>query len=160
VASAAIPAAFPPMMINVTANGKQYQEMHVDGGASAQVFVYPAELKVAEISERAGIVRERRVFVIRNAQLDPDWADTKRQTLSIAGRAVSSLIQTQGVGDLYRIYTMTQRDGADFNLAFIPADFNVPLTKPFDPHYMNELFKTGYDLGKSGYKWTKMPPGV
>jgi predicted acylesterase/phospholipase RssA len=159
VASTAVPAAFPPMMINVSVNGKQYQEMHVDGGASAQVFVYPPQLKVAELSQQAGIMRERRAFVIRNARLDPDWADTKRKTLSIAGRAVSSLIQTQGVGDLYRIYTTTQRDGVDFNLAFIPASFDVPLNKPFDQHYMNELFKVGYDLGKSGYKWAKTPPG-
>jgi predicted acylesterase/phospholipase RssA len=159
IASSAVPGAFPPMMINVSVNGKQYQEMHVDGGASAQVFVYPPQIKVAEISERADIVRERRAFVIRNSRLDPDWADTKRKTLSIAGRAVSSLIQNQGVGDLYRIYTTTQRDSVDFNLAFVPATFDVPLTKPFDQHYMNELFKVGYELGKTGYKWAKMPPG-
>ena len=41
VASAAIPGAFPPVMIDVEADGKSYEEMHVDGGASAQVFVYP-----------------------------------------------------------------------------------------------------------------------
>ena len=98
-------------------------------------------------------------YIIRNARLDPDWADTKRNTLPIAGRAITSLIQTQGVGDLYRIYTIAQRDGVDFNLAFIPPTFNVELPEPFDQHYMNELFKVGYDLGKSGYDWTKTPPG-
>jgi predicted acylesterase/phospholipase RssA len=159
IASSAMPAAFPPMMIDVYVNGKRYQEMHVDGGASAQAFVYPPQLKVAEISAEAGITRDRRVFVIRNARLDPDWANTKRETLSIAGRAVSSLIQNQGVGDLYRIYTVTQRDGVDFNLAFIPASFNVPLPKPFDQHYMNELYKVGYNLGRAGYGWAKIPPG-
>ena len=41
VASAAIPGAFPPVLIDVEANGQPYQEMHVDGGATAQVFVYP-----------------------------------------------------------------------------------------------------------------------
>jgi hypothetical protein len=159
VASAAIPAAFPPMMIDVDVNGKRYQEMHVDGGASAQVFVYPPQLRIAELSEQGGIKRERRAFIIRNSRLDPDWADTKRTTLSIAQRAVLSLIHTQGVGDLYRIYTTTERDGVDFNLAFIPASFNIPLPAPFDQHYMNELYKAGYNLGKSGYSWAKAPPG-
>jgi Patatin-like phospholipase len=42
VASAAIPGAFPPTMVEVEVDGRRYQEMHVDGGASAQVFVYPA----------------------------------------------------------------------------------------------------------------------
>jgi predicted acylesterase/phospholipase RssA len=160
VASAAIPAAFPPMMIDVEVNGKSYQEMHVDGGASAQVFVYPPALQLKALSAKAGITRERRLFVIRNSRLDPDWADTKRQTLTIAGRAVSSLIQNQGVGDLYRIYATAQRDDVDFNLAYIPPTFNVTLTEPFDQHYMNELFKVGYELGRAGYDWKKTPPGL
>jgi len=159
IASAAIPGAFPPMMIDVSVNGKQYQEMHVDGGASGQVFVYPPQLKIAEISNAAGITRERSAFIIRNARLDPEWADTHRKVLSIAGRAVSSLIQSQGVGDLYRIYATTQRDGVDFNLAFIPSTFNLTSPQPFDRPYMNELFKVGYDLGRAGYQWAKTPPG-
>lgn len=159
VASTSVPAAFPPMMIDVSVNGRHFQEMHVDGGASAQVFVYPPQLKLAQLSAQSGVMRERRAFVIRNSRLDPDWADTKRKLLNIAGRAVSSLIQTQGVGDLYRIYTTTQRDGVDFKLAYIPSSFDVPLNKPFDPHYMNELFKVGYDLGRAGYKWAATPPG-
>ena len=136
VASAAIPGAFPPSMIDVVADGKPYQEMHVDGGASAQVFIYPPSLHVEQISQQAGVKRERRAYIIRNSRLDPDWADTKRETLPIAGRAISSLIQNQGVGDLYRIYATTQRDGVDFNLAFIPPTFDVVSTGEFDQHYM------------------------
>jgi predicted acylesterase/phospholipase RssA len=160
VASAAIPGAFPPMMIDVEVNGQAYQEMHVDGGASAQVFAYPPSLKLAELSAQAGIKRERKLFIIRNARLDPDWADVQRQTLPIAGRAISSLIQNQGVGDLYRIYATTQRDGVDFNLAYIPPTFNVPLTEPFEQHYMQELFNLGSEQGKQGYNWQKTPPGL
>jgi predicted acylesterase/phospholipase RssA len=160
VASAAIPGAFPPMMIDVEVNGQAYQEMHVDGGASAQVFAYPPSLRLAELSAQAGIKRERKLYIIRNARLDPDWADVQRQTLTIAGRAISSLIQNQGVGDLYRIYATTQRDGVDFNLAYIPPTFNVPLTEPFEQHYMQELFNLGYEQGKQGYNWQKTPPGL
>jgi hypothetical protein len=53
----------------------------------------------------------------------PQWASVERGTLTIAGRAISSLIQTQGLGDLYRIYTTAQQDGLDYNLAYIGADF-------------------------------------
>jgi hypothetical protein len=48
----------------------------------------------------------------------------------------------------------------DFNLAYIPPTFNVTLTEPFDQHYMNELFKVGYELGRAGYDWKKTPPGL
>jgi hypothetical protein len=160
LASAAIPGAFPPVMIDVEANGRRYQEMHVDGGATAQVFLYPPTLKVAKLSKQHGIVRERRLYVIRNARLDPDWAQVERRTLSIAGRAIDSLIQTQGIGDLYKIYAETQRDGIDFNLAYIPKSFSAPHKEDFDTDYMRKLFQTGYDLAVKGYPWEKLPPGL
>jgi hypothetical protein len=155
VASAAIPGAFPPVMVDVEVDGKAYEEMHVDGGASSQVFLYPPQLNVS----RSGVSRERVLYVIRNARLDPDWAQVERQVLSIAGRAISSLIQTQGVGDLYRIYLTTQRDGFDFNLAYIPKRFTRTLKEPFETAYMQELFDLGYDLAVPGYPWEKGPPG-
>ena len=159
IASAAIPAAFPPTMIDVKVGGMPYQEMHVDGGASAQVYIYPTRLHVAELAKEAHITRERRVYVVRNSRLDSDWADTERRTFSTAERAITSLIQTPGVGDLYRIYATTERDSVDFNLAFIPESFDVPLTEPFEQHYMNALFNLGYELARAGFPWVKMPPG-
>ena len=49
IASASLPAAFPPVMIDVEADGKHYQEMHVDGGVMAQVFAYPVGITAAGI---------------------------------------------------------------------------------------------------------------
>jgi len=155
VASAAIPGAFPPTMIDVELDGKRYQEMHVDGGASTQVFVYPPGLNLSKLGGK----RERHLYVIRNARLDPDWAQVDRSTMTIAGRAISSLIQTQGIGDLYRIYLTTQRDGIDFNLAYIPKDFTQELKEPFETAYMVALFKVGYDMSAKGFPWVKAPPG-
>jgi predicted acylesterase/phospholipase RssA len=159
VASAAVPGAFPPMMIDVTVDGQPYQEMHVDGGAVSQAFLYPPQLNVSLVSAEYGIKRERNAFIIRNSKLDADWASTERQTLDIIGRAISSLIQSQGVGDLDRMYIQTQRDGVDYNLAYIDSEFDVPGGGDFDPVYMNALFDHGYALGKAGYVWYKQPPG-
>lgn len=159
LASAAIPGAFPPVMIDVTVDGVHYQEMHVDGGAMTQVFIYPPSLKLTEESSKVGFDRERTVYIIRNARLDPDWANVRRRTLSIAGRAIASLIHTQGLGDLYRIYATTQRDGINYRLAFIPSTFTTPHTKQFDTTYMRELYQTGYDMGAAGYPWARSPPG-
>jgi patatin-like phospholipase/acyl hydrolase len=44
LASTAVPAVFPPVLIDVSVNGRPYQEMHVDGGAVAQLFLYPPSL--------------------------------------------------------------------------------------------------------------------
>src|SRR3546814_5962837 len=75
------------LMIDVQGDGEAYQEMHVDGGAMAQVFLYPSALHLAEEAARLHAQRERRVYIIRNARLDPDWADVERRTFSIAGRS-------------------------------------------------------------------------
>jgi hypothetical protein len=71
VASAAIPGGFPPMMIDVEVDGRRHQEMHVDGGASAQVFVYPTSLDVQALAAEAGIVRDRSLYIIRSSKLTP-----------------------------------------------------------------------------------------
>jgi hypothetical protein len=159
IASASIPAGFPPAMIDVEVDGKRYQEMHVDGGTTAQVFVYPASIRIRDQAAAAGVTRERRLYVIRNARLDPDWAHTERSTMTIAGRAIASLIHTQGIGDLYRIYATAQRDGVDFNLTFIPSSFNHPHKEEFDNDYMRALYDTGYSLAVKGLPWAKTPPG-
>ena len=159
MASAAVPGAFPPVMIDVEVDGEAYQEMHVDGGAMAQVFLYPSAFNLAEQSARLHAQRERRVYIIRNARLDPDWADVERRTFSIAGRAISSLIHSQGIGDLYRIYLTSQRDGLDYNLAFIGPDFDFEHLDEFDQAFMGALYRYGYDLGRQGYPWRKAPPG-
>ena len=156
VASAAIPGVFPPMMFDVEVDGKKYQEMHVDGGVMAQVFLYPPALELAQFAQTAP--RTRRGWVIRNARLDFEWAEVERSTLSIVGRSISSLIQTQGYGNLFLIYALTQRDKVDFNLAYMPESFNRQLKEPFEREYMRELFQIGYDMAVKGYPWHKRPP--
>lgn len=160
VASAAIPAAFPPVFIDVEADGKRYQEMHVDGGAMTQVFLYPPALHASDLAVARKVVRERRLYVIRNARLDPEWAQVQRQTLPIASRSITSLIQTQGIGDLYRIFLTAQRDGMDFHLAYIPMDFNVQPKEDFDPQYMSALFERARGMAAKGYPWSKQPPSL
>lgn len=159
IASAAIPGAFPPVLIDVEADGQRFQEMHVDGGTVAQVFVYPPWLKLDSVARANGIVRERKLYIIRNARLDPQWAQVERRLLTIAGRSIGALIQTQGRGDLFRIFATSQRDHVDFNLAYLPPTFNAPHPTDFDNGYMRALFQLGYGMAARGYPWAKAPPG-
>jgi len=154
LASASIPGAFPPVMIDVNLGGTHYQEMHVDGGTTAQLFLYPPTLSLAN-----GPQRKRVAYIIRNARLDPDWESTDRRTMTIAMRAIDSLTRTQGIGDLYRVFATTQRDGVDYNLTYIPPTFNVTHSEMFDTAYMKSLYDVGFQAAKAGYQWQKYPPG-
>ena len=158
-ASAAIPVAFPPVIISVEAEGKQYDELHVDGGTGSQVFVYPAAVDWKQITEKLKVQGKPQVYVIRNSFLDPDYQGIKRSVMPIASRTIDSLIRTQGIGDLYQIYALCRRDGNDFNLAYIPSDFTDDPTEGFDPVYMKKLLDRGYQMALEGYPWEKAPPG-
>lgn len=162
VASAAIPGAFPPQMIDVTLNGTPHQELHVDGGAINQAFLYPPALTAQrrEQIRRGQAVRQGRVFVIRNARLDPQWAEVNRRTLSITGRAISTMLAASGYNDLVRIWNSAQRDQLDFNMAAIGDDFVEPFIEPFGQVYMRALFENGFAKARAGYNWAKEPPFV
>ena len=159
LASASIPAAVPPVLIDVQAEGSAFDEIHVDGGVSNQLFLYPAGVDWRRVQEKLEVPEPPRVFVIRNSQVDPRWETVKNKVFPIAGRAVSELIRTQGIGDLYRIYAQAQRDKLDFSLVFIPADFKEKPEETFDPAYMSKLFEVGYRLAQEDEPWMKTPPG-
>lgn len=160
VASTSIPGAVSPVMIDVDVDGRHFQEMHVDGGVIAQVFLYPPR-SIMELRRATGkpFHRELHTYVIRNGKLEPEWSGVKRRTVNIGGRAISALIQTQGINDLARIYATAQQDGADFNLAYIGSDFNDLHNEEFNAAYMKRLFDYGYQLSVKGYAWHKAPPG-
>ena len=158
-ASAAIPVAFPPVLIPVEARGHTYDEMHVDGGTAQQVFVYPAEMDWPRILDRLDAVGRPTVYVIRNAFLDADFNGVQRKVLPIAARSIQSMIRTQALGDLYQIYALCLRDGNEFRLAHIPADFTAQAAEDFDPVYMGKLFEHAYAAASQGYAWRTEPPG-
>lgn len=160
IASASIPLVFPPVYIQVEANGQIYDEIHVDGGTASQVFVYPVRFTFKKYYEQEGIKRKRHAFIIRNAELFPKWKAVEPGIVSIGGRSLSMLIKTQGLGDIYRIYWTMQRDGMDFNFAYVPEDFKEEPTEMFDKKYMNKLYNYGYQKAKQGYPWLKEPPEV
>src|SRR5436190_5606550 len=79
LASAAIPGAFPPTLVTVEVDGKRYQEMHVDGGASSQVFLYPPSMAQVAAKMGEGMVRSGRVYVLRNSALAPTYSPVERR---------------------------------------------------------------------------------
>jgi len=160
LASAAIPAAFPPSFIKVTADGYSFEEMHVDGGTTRSVFLAPTQLTLSATDSALGVKPIRRFYVIVNGYVSPQYDDVKSRTLDIAGRAVSTLLKNQGVGDLYRLYAFCKRNGIDYNLAYIPGDVQDTSTAPFDPVFMTKLFDVGYRMARQGYPWQKEPPGL
>jgi predicted acylesterase/phospholipase RssA len=169
LASASIPGVFPPVMIDIEVGNERFEEMHVDGGTVAQVVLYPPSFGGADTSRvladadrkviEALIKRPRRLFVIRNSRPGTELATIDRSTLKIVERALATLINTQGIGDLYQLYLLSLRDKMDFNLAYIPQSFTDRLEQPFEKAYMAKLYEVGRQEMMTGRAWHKAPPG-
>lgn len=155
LASAAIPGVFPPSYIRVeTADGEDYDEMHVDGGTSAQMFLYPTRTDWRKVMGLLDVRGTTTAWVIRNSRVQTEYDPVRPRVATIAVRSVSSLIRTQGMGDAFRIAAVTQRDGVELQMAWIPK--NAPLNPGhefFDSEYMTELFDYGYRRAQDGEAW-------
>ena len=159
LASASIPGVFPPVKIKVRIGDQEYDEIHVDGGVSHQVMLYPAQVDLNKASKTIGISADQTIYVIRNGYLDARWSEVKLNLSAILLSSLDILIRTQGVGDLYRIYLGALRDEAKFKLAYIPPEFKYDSKEMFDPEYMRALFDFAYERAKKGYPWASSPPG-
>lgn len=157
-ASASVPGLFEPVQITVQVDGKPFTELHVDGGPTREVFLSPSGLTFDEIDRLTGMRPTRRLWVIRNGKLAPEFQSVPLKATDIAVRALATLTKNQGIGDLNRIYQRARRDSIDFNLASIPQAFSAPRPRPFDRDYMRALYAQGIAFGQAGAPWSKVPP--
>ena len=158
LASASIPGVFPPVLVDVEADNQFFQEMHVDGGTTREVFFTIADFRFKEVDKALGINVKRRLWIVRNGKIEPEYKAMPEQTLAIALRSIETLTKSRGIGDLARMYARAKEDKIDYNLASIPGDFDAPHPKPFDGAYMQELYERARKMARGGYPWAKSPP--
>jgi len=155
VASASLPVAFPPALIDVEANGKKFQEMHVDGGITGQFFVAPAALLTPTSDYR---LPASALYIVVNTGLESDFAVVERFAPAIAAQSVGALVKVDTRLMLDRSYVLAKRSGVPFKVATIPASFSAHSRGAFDPDYMKALFKVGYEAGQSADPFADAPP--
>jgi len=160
VASASIPAVFPPVMIDVTVNGKRFQEMHSDGGATTQLFTAPESLLASTHINPPVKAKSVDLYIILNSMLDPEFETVRPTTLAIAGRAYSTLVKTHARATVNATYTLTQRTGVNFNLTYLDEVVPYKISDPFNTEYMRRLFVIGHEKALSKNAWRKIPPAA
>ena len=157
-ASASIPGAFPPVAIPVDYNGQHFEELHVDGGVTEQVFLYPPNITIRNLEKALGFSLKKRVFVVRNTKLDASYKPLEKGTVQIVERSLNTLIRNQGRSDVGRIYDIAERDGIAFYRTSIPNSFEHKSKGFFDPEYMKPLFELGYQAGADPDGWERSRP--
>jgi hypothetical protein len=183
LASASIPGVFPPVRIGVESAGVRYDEVHVDGGVTAQLFLGPAGVDWQRVTERLRVQGLPQVYVIRNGRAYPKWTafrtrvspllensisalsrdpggppawrEVEPSFSSILMRSIESMLLTRGFNDAVQLYVNSHGDDLGFNLARIPDDFNLGSTEFYDLTYMQGLFERGYVMARDGYPWLR-----
>jgi len=160
LASASVPVAFPPVLFDVEAEGRLYDEMHVDGGVAVRAFHSGGVFSPAMIRDRAGRGAGRaHIYVIHNGQLLPEPRPTPRSLRAIALRVLASSGKSGMTGDLFRIYAFAREAGASFHWVTIPEGVEIEGDEVFDPVKMGRLYEVGYRTATVGPVWATRPPG-
>jgi hypothetical protein len=161
LASASVPGLLPPVPIEVEVNGRRFTEMHVDGGATAGVFLRASTLHADPEALKAGRpLAGSDVYVVVAGKLYSDPSCTDRRTVRIGESALQAVLYSQTRGELFRIYALCAAGGMNYHLAAIPEDFRVGTeAMTFDPETMRRLYDAGYAAATGGRAWRDTPPG-
>ncbi len=161
LASSSIPAAFPPVFIEVEVDGRRFDEMHTDGGTATQVFFYEGTVDLADAARAAGRTDREHyngtLYIIRNGRLSAEPKQVARRLPAISGRAIGTMIKFGAINDLYRLYLDSRANKLGFRYIAIPDDFESQADEIFDPHEMTRLFELGYAVGLDGDAWQTAP---
>lgn len=158
LASAAIPGIFPPVRVTVEADGKTFDELHVDGGVTRQLFVTPVEAPISEFNRLYETPPIHRIYVIENGKPAPIYAPVEQKTLPLVGQSIISLLRAQASAELYQVFRRVRDANADFFYAAIPVQFPFRPAEAFDKRYQKKLYEAGEAQGRSRQPWARIPP--
>ena len=153
-ASASVPLAFAPQLIDVAADGRAFQEMHVDGNATTSVFTLPLQyLAVQKRSRLSG----GSIYIVMNTEVQPRFDVVERSTLPIVAASIDTLTTQKAEEDLAAMYAYAKANHVDFNLTSVDPTVAQSGLDSFDTGYMRRLYDVGFTAGQTGSFWRKSP---
>ncbi len=155
-ASASIPGLFPPRLISVEANGREFKEMHVDGGIQQQVFVAPDDVLFGNVDGQS-FPRLQNLYVLLNNKIDPVFRVVDNDVLAVGTRSLSTILKREVRSNVLASYAFAHRHNVGFHVASIDAAESEEGSTSFDPAYMNSLYNYGEAQGRSARPWSDAP---
>jgi len=151
LASASIPGLFPPVLIRVTGEHGEYDEMHVDGGTTGALFVAPeiAAIVPHALDDLAGA----NVYVMVNGRFGALAETTPGRTIPILRRSVTAGLESEARRSVEYASSLAQRYGMLVRVTDIPDEY--PYRGPLDlePSSMKSLFEFGVRCALAGELW-------
>ncbi|MEO8884347.1 MAG: patatin-like phospholipase family protein [Devosia sp.] len=142
LASAAVPGIYAPVLIHVDADGRIYDEMHVDGGVTQQVVLLPRGVSFHG---------KGTLYVIYNNTIAPTRDPvTTVSGFSVLSHAVPTMLKYGGRNDLVVLEAAAKKVGLGYHVTAIPPTFPPSPSYLGDPEWLSKLFAFGYKRGQDG----------
>ena len=151
VASASVPGVFPPVMIEVEKDGEKFKEMHVDGGASTPFFI--ATESLMHLDEASASLRGANVYVIINGQVASAPRSTSNNTLDIAARSFTSVLNQMTRTAILQTDDFARKNSLGYRFSGIPSDVEFGGSLAFDKVNMSATFDYGMRCATRGQVW-------
>ena len=154
VASASIPGVFEPVLIHVEQAGRLYDEMHVDGNASASLFIAPAAAYFALLDQRS--LDGAQVYVLINGQIIDAPETTPFRLRPIVARTFSVALKHMSRAQVVAVDQFAEKYRMSVQSTYLPFDFPQYSSADFRASTMRPLFEYGARCAQSGHLWTTM----
>jgi predicted acylesterase/phospholipase RssA len=154
VASASIPGVFEPVLIHVQQGGRLYDEMHVDGNASASLFIAPAAAYFALLDQRS--LDGARVYVLINGQIIDAPETTPFKLRPIVARTFSVALKHMSRAQVVAVDQFAEKYRMSVQSTYLPLDYPKYSSADFRASTMRPLFEYGARCAQSGRLWTTM----
>lgn len=151
VASASVPGVFPPVMLDVEANGETYQEMHVDGSATVPFFLGPELMSLW--SDPIGILDNANLYIIMNGPMKSPSSMTKVNTIEIVSKAFDTMLIFGGRSAIGEYAALSAQHNMNFSVAFIPPDLAFGGSLDFDQNERERLFQFARTCARQDLIW-------
>jgi Patatin-like phospholipase len=156
VASASIPAVFPPVLIaGLQPDQTVVMEMHADGGVNIPFLAIPENLSLW--TRDPGQPGGGALYVVVNGQVGRNDGVTPGRLTAILMRSYDSMSKASLRTHLATTAAFAQRNGMSLSLAAIPDNVEASSLK-FDQKTMTALFDLGRRQGQSTAGWTRLDP--
>jgi predicted acylesterase/phospholipase RssA len=150
VASASIPGAFPPVLIQSHNAGLQFEEMHVDGGVTTPFLAVPEALW--SFKEPSDTLRGARFYVIVNGRTDPSFNITRDTPQSVLARSLDTLLRASLITTLAGNAAFADRNSLFFRYAALPDDSEASALD-FSVESMSAVYEIGRQGAITGEAW-------
>lgn len=158
IASASLPGLFPPRRFRCEADGVEYEEMHVDGGVAAPLFLMPAAL----LRWKGLVKRLRRgqIYVIVNTVLESTPQTTSPSLPAILIRSFDTLLRHSYQQALAMVATFCAANDLPLSVTAIEPGPVAENLLSFETSNMRRTFDAAVERAKGPALWSSPTPEV